>query len=52
MLQYAAVCCSMVQCIAVCRNVLLSQKTARSMLQYAAVCCRMLQHPAVRYSVL
>ena len=42
MLQYVAVCCSILQYVAVCC----------SMLQYVAVCCSMLQYVAVCRSIM
>jgi len=55
-LQYVAVCCSMLQCVAVCYSVLqcvaVCVAVCCSMLQYVAVCCSVLQCVAVHCRVL
>jgi len=64
MLQYAAVCCSMLQYVAVCRLKCRVKRVKTistepqeyvavccSMLQYGAVCCNMLQYVAVCCSI-
>jgi len=46
-LQYVAVCCSMLQCVAVCCSVLQCVAVCYSVLQCVAVCCSVLQCVAV-----
>ena len=52
LLQYVAVCCSVLQCVAVCFSVLQYAAMCCSVLQCAAVCCGVLQYAAVCCSVL
>jgi len=51
-LQYIAVCCSLVQCVAVCGSVLQYVAVCCSLVQCVAVCCIVLQCVAVFCSVL
>ena len=51
MMQYVAVCCSVLQCVAVCCSVLQCAAVYCSELQCAAMCCGMPQYAAVRCSV-
>ena len=60
MLQYVAVCCGVLQCVAVCRSALSTHQPRmlglicgkRTTSQCVAVCCSVLQCVAVRYGVL
>ena len=42
MLQFVAMCCSLSQCVAVCRNVLQFVEMCCSLSQCVAVCCNVL----------
>ena len=52
MVQYVAVCCSVLQCVAVCCSVLQCVAVCCSVLQCVAVCCSVLQCVAMCCSVL
>ena len=52
MLQHVVMCCSVLQCVAVCYNVSLWFTACCSVLHHVAVCCSVLQRVAVGYSAL